>query len=189
MLRDKSSGPTKRTVAPTLSPVTLEDAKNALDIIDDSSDDYQIDQWARDAGEIVETDSRRVLMSQTWQMYLDEFPCEFIELRKTPVTAVSFIKYYTGGVLTTLSSNLYEVDLISEPARIRPVHGQTWPCTDCRVNAVQIEWVAGYTTQASVPRIMKAAVLHVMRQLYHGCELGSNYKTLIDRIQKFGFLR
>lgn len=181
----------KRTVAPTLMPVTLEEAKSELDILDDTSQDLKIIRKVMEAADQVERDSRRVLMTQTWQLFMDEFPCGPIELRKVPVQSVTFIKYYDGGTLNTLSSSVYQTDLVSEPCRILPIYGEIWPSVDCdKLNAVQVEFVAGYTAQASVPHVAKAAVLYALRRSYYGCgDLGDNYWALIEKLQTFGFHR
>lgn len=166
----------------------LEDAKAELDMGDDESNNVRIARLIRAAVKQVETDARRVVMSQTLLYQADRFPCDEIELRRVPVSAVSHVKYYTGGNLTTLSSALYETDLVSEPARIRPVWNETWPCTDCRLNAVQVQFVCGYATAAAVPEYLKHVILSVVRGLYHGCDLGEGYKSMISRLQTFGFI-
>jgi uncharacterized phiE125 gp8 family phage protein len=193
MSRPESSSSTLiRTVAPSASnlAVTLDEFKEELGIFDDTSLDPRLMRLIRQATKKVETDARRIVMTQTWQMFLDEFPCGGIELRKVPVQSLTHIKYYIGGSLETLSSALYQTDLISHPARIYPVLGQIWPTVDCsRLNAVQIEWVAGYTSAAVVPDDIKAAILAAAVQMYYGCEPDENYSLMISGLQRFGFTR
>lgn len=179
----------RRTVAPTLLPVTVDDLKEELSIIDDTAIDNQLNRLLWEAVDRVESDAGRLVMSQTWQMSLDKFPCDDIEVRKVPISSVTFIKYYTGGVLTTLSSATYQTDLISEPCRISPVSGYYWPSADSnKLNAVQIEFVAGYASAAVVPRNVRAAVLYAARQAYYGCDVGDNYWLMINRIKPFGWV-
>lgn len=189
-LQNRGIGAPTRTVAPSTFPVTPQEAMDELDIIDDPDAATRILNKLIQAVDMVERDARRCLMPQTWQMVLDGFPCGEIEIRKVPVAAVSFVKYYTGGVLTTWSSSNYQTDLVSEPARITPVPGVYWPATDCeRMNAVQIEWTAGYASAALVPPAAKMAVLMAVKHLYYGCEVGSNYWSAISRLQPFGFIQ
>jgi uncharacterized phiE125 gp8 family phage protein len=177
----------RRTVAPVAYPVSLDEAKDELDILDDTTFDAKVTRHLEQAIDQVERDSGMMLMPQTWQLYLDHFPCE-IELRRCPVASVSSLKYLLGGVLTTLSASYYTTDLISGPGRIRPVYNQVWPVTDCIMNAVQVEWIAGFANAAAVPPCAKAAVLYALKQNYYGCEIGTNYWSLIDRIKMFGFV-
>ena len=182
-------GAPQRTVAPTLLPVTEDEAKDELNILDDTSQDSRIRRLIVQAVDIVERDSRRQLMPQTWKLYLDRFPCAEIELRKVPVASVTHVKYYADEVLTTLSSSLYQTDLVTEPCRVQPVAGGSWPTADGgRVNAVEVQWVAGYANAASVPDCAKAAVLAAVRSQFYGCELGIGYWSLIERIRSFGFV-
>lgn len=164
----------------------LDEAKAELDIRDDTEQDTRILSLLLAAVEQVERDARQIIISQTWTVYFDRFPCHELELRRVPVTAVTHVKYYTSSVLTTLSSALYETDLVSQPARIRPVYGQTWPTTDCRLKAVEVQFVCGYATAAVVPHVMKRAVLSLVRGMYYGCDLGASYWTMIERLQTFG---
>jgi len=181
-------GSYRRTVAPssTVLAVTREEAKTFLRLLDNDELDPEIDRLIRSATEQVERDSRRVVMTQTWQRHLDEFPCQQIELRRVPVQSVTHIKYVTGGTLTTFSSALYETDLYSEPARIQPVHGQVWPTTDCTLRAVQIEFIAGYASAAVVPNYLKSVILAVVKMNYRGCSTSSEYWDMIHRLQTFG---
>lgn len=176
----------KRTVAPEGLPVTLDEIKEELDIVDDSSVDSRLIRLAHEAVDIVERDSQRGLMSQTWQLWMDCFPCDGIELRQVPVTT-AVLKYYASDVLTTWSASNYQLDAISEPARIRPVSGVSFPTPDLGINKVMVEFTAGYASAAVVPPAVKSVVLYVVRQLYHGCELGGNYRGLLARICWAGY--
>lgn len=187
-------GAPKRTVAPTLYPVTLKEAFNALQIIDSESQASMADEvfdLLKQATDIVERDSRRMLMPQTWQLHLDSFPSDAITLRKFPVATFTHIKYYLDSVLTTWSSANYQTDLITEPCRVKPISGLYWPTPDYgRMNAVQVEWVAGYASAAVVPQCAKAAVLMVLRHLYdpQNNQLCGNYQTMIARLIADGFV-
>lgn len=172
--------------SPSVMASWLDEAKAELDIRDDTEQDTRILSLLLAAVEQIERDARQIIISQAWTVYFDRFPCHELELRRVPVTAVTHVKYYTSSTLTTLSTALYETDLVSQPARIRPVDGQIWPTTDCRVNAVEVQFVCGYATAAVVPHLTKRVVLSVVRGLYYGCDLGANYWTMIERLQTFG---
>lgn len=172
----------KRTVDPAVGPVTVNELRTALDL-DDSADDAELQRLLNTAVADVEKDSLRALLTQTWVLKMDHFPL-VIELRRCPVASVSSITYVTDSVTTTLSASLYQTDLNSEPARITPAYGEIWPTHDSdTLNAITVTFVAGYTNAAAVPRSAWNAVLVAATHLYRGCEYGSAYWSLIDRIR------
>lgn len=84
-----------------------------------------------------------------------------------PLQSVETLKYIaTDGTLTTLSSALYKVDTVSEPGRITPAYGQTWPATRNEASAVEINFTAGYGLAAAVPQAIKNWILMRVGSLY-----------------------
>jgi uncharacterized phiE125 gp8 family phage protein len=113
----------------------------------------------------VENRLHRQLITATWIGYLDTFQ-SVVEIEdKLPIKTISSIAYYDStDTLQTLSSSLYQTDLVSEntPPRIEPVSGQSWPSTYDRYNAVRITFTAGYgATRESVPLGIRHAILMV----------------------------
>ena len=184
-------GTYRRTVAPssTVLAVTLQEIKSEIGIPDDDTINDELMRIARAVTKQVEKDSRRVIMTQTWQWHCDRFPCWEIELRKVPIQSVTHVKYTINSVATTLSASVYETDLYSEPARIRPKTGQSWPATDCAMNAVEIEFIAGYATAAAVSEDIKDVLLQVIRARWNRCDLGQSYWDMIVGLQTFGFVQ
>lgn len=74
-----------------------------------------------------------------------------------PLQTVDSIKYYDSvtQALTTLDPSQYIVDNVSEPARITPAYGVTWPSTLNRINAVQVTFTCGYGAASDVPQGIK----------------------------------
>lgn len=172
-----------RTTAPTALPVTRDAVKLAIEIGDITDFDDELDEIIPAAVELVETDCRRALMPQTWTLRLDCFRDYEIELRRPPIQTVSFVKYTTGGVLTTFSSANYQVDINTEPGRIRPAYGLCWPVAQIVQNSVQIQFVAGYASADAVPIVAKRAIYLQCRAMHYGCELSQAYFDLIDRLK------
>lgn len=166
-------------------PVTLEEALDEIGN-DDPAIHGRVRRFIRQAVSQVETDARQYIMTQTWQQKWDCFPCGHLELRKCPVQSITHVKYLSGGVLTMLSPSLYQTDLVSQPARILPIYGGIWPHHDHSMNAVEVQWVAGYATAAAVPDYVKSVILAIVRGLFYGCDLGDSYGPLIERMQRFG---
>ncbi len=63
-------------------------------------------------------------------------------------------------------STVYTVDATSEPARIEPVPSQSWPDTQDVLNAVQVDFVAGYGAASAVPENAKSAIKMMVADMY-----------------------
>jgi uncharacterized phiE125 gp8 family phage protein len=150
----------ERTSGPTSEPITTAEAKSHLRV-DSTDHDTRIDALIRAAREYVEQVTRRALMTQTWKLYLDDFPLsERIDLPRPPIQSVTLIEYVdTDGATQTLDASQYRVDSKTEPGRITEAEGVTWPATDQVTNAVTITYDAGYGgTAADVPQAIQEAI-------------------------------
>lgn len=160
------------TVAPTVEPVTLEEAKLHLRVDDDNTtEDDLIESLITVAREHAEAFTNRAFLQQTLRMKMDEFPC-VIQLPRPQLISVSSIQYVdTAGVTQTLSASLYRVDSDSDPARITPAYGQSWPSTQDITGAVTVTYVAGYGAAATaVPTGIRQAILMLIGTLYENRE-------------------
>lgn len=111
--------------------------------------------------------TRRALVTQTWDLFLDAFPGWELGVPKPPLQSVSSISYVdTNGTAQTLASDQYLVDIKGEPGRITPAYGLTWPSTRAQNNAVTVRFVAGYGAAGAVPDGIKNWMLLRIRQLY-----------------------
>lgn len=107
----------------------------------------------------------RYLITQTVDLYLDEFPTQAINMR--PLQSVTEITYVdTAGDTQTLSAADYIVDSTGSPARITPAYGVSWPSTRDQVNAVKVRFVAGYGSASAVPQCVRNWMLMRIKQLY-----------------------
>jgi uncharacterized phiE125 gp8 family phage protein len=178
-----------RTVEPSDMPVTVNEVARALKLGTLTDDDeLELNDLIPVAVDMVERDSQRALARQTWALYMDEFPCEEIELRKPPVISVSSVTYTDlDGDSQTVSASLYDTDLKSSPARIWPAASSTgWPTAKEMPNAVTVTFVAGYP--ASVPRVAYQAIMLAMDALYNKRCVGDGYWHFIDRLKWEGGL-
>lgn len=121
---------------------------------------------------IVERHTRRALLTQTWELQLEEFPDDEIELPLPPLQSVTSITYKdTSGAWQTLSAASYVVDapagFVAERGRVSLAYGQKWPSTYEEEVAVKVRFVAGYgSAESSIPRDIQAAVLLWVGDLY-----------------------
>jgi len=158
----------KRTVAPVQPAVTPEEAKRQISVWDGSQDDY-ITQLIIAATGAVERATARALITQTWRLSLDEFPCDEIRIPRPPLIAVSSITYVDdNGTTQTLDTDLYSVTTDAEPARIEPAYGEVWPAARCQREAVRVTYTAGYgATSESVPEPIRHAILLMVAHWYN----------------------
>lgn len=158
--------PLKLITAPATEPVTLAEAKLHLRV-DGVTEDTLITALISAARQDAEHRLGRALITQTWELTLDAFT-DTIELPRPVLASVTSIKYIdTTGAEITLSSGAYTVDTDSEPGRVYPVYGTSWPDTRDQLNAVRIRYVAG---AASVDTAIKQWMLLRIAALYENRE-------------------
>jgi uncharacterized phiE125 gp8 family phage protein len=148
-----------------IEPVSVAEVKNHLRITD-NYEDTLISGLIASARRIVEQYTRRSLVNQTWRLYRDDFPySDTIELPFPPLVSVTHVKYYDQDeALQTLSPSQYQTDNRSTPGLIVLSEDGAWPLTEGdKVNAVEIEFIAGYgATAAAVPSPIRLAITHLV---------------------------
>lgn len=153
---------------PTMEPVTLDELKAHL-YVSHSDDDALLTLYLAMARASVETETWRALLTQTWDLFLAAWPADVvIELPKPPLQSVTSIQYRdSDNVTTTLAAATYEVDTASEPARVVLAYGQSWPsATLAASHPIRVRFVAGWADAASVPGMIRAAILLQAGELY-----------------------
>lgn len=160
----------KLITPPEAEPVSLADAKAHMRI-DTGDDDVMISALITAARQEAEKITRRALITQTWELVLDSFPCEF-HLPYPTLQSVESIKHLdTDGVEQTLSAAHYLVDADTEPARVVPAYGQVWPSTINQIAAVRIRYIAGYgDADTDIPTAIKQWIMIKVATLYENRE-------------------
>ena len=184
----------KIKTAPTSEPLNLnKEVKPHLRLeVTDTKEDEYLRFLIKAARKWAENASRRVMILQTWDMWLDEFPPSYslltdrhnrvsnvlgsssspIMVPLPPYSSTTHLKYTDEqGALQTLVENTdYTVDSNSEPARIFPAFDKVWPATRDIANVVELEFEAGFTDADSVPCEIKMAMLFVIAHWYENRE-------------------
>jgi uncharacterized phiE125 gp8 family phage protein len=122
------------------------------------------------ARQYAENEQARAYMTQTWTLWLDRFPQErFIELGRPPLKTFTHLKYYEpDDSATTLSSDDYVVDDVSEPARIVLKADANWPSIELRVaKAVELKFDAGYSTAVEFAKYMGGTAQAIKMMVNH----------------------
>lgn len=155
--------------APALEPVTLADARAQCRVdAADTSEDALIALYIKAARAAAEHILGRVLITQTWEQTLDAFPAGEIRLGKAQALSIVSVKYLDAtGALQTLAPAAYYLDAATPPGWLLPAEGYSWPATDDVVNAVRIQFTAGYGPAAdSVPSNITAWILLTAATMY-----------------------
>lgn len=185
----------KLVTAPANDPLTLDEAKAHLRV-DYTDDDLLIAALITAAVQYCDGPKGflgRALISQTWDLYLDEFPCRFgsafhrrghhrygahIDIPLPPLISVGGVFFLdNSGNESEVDPSLYAVDAASEPGRIVPKNF-AWPIAGCLPNAVRIRFTAGYVTSDSPPQDNVPQPILAAMKMYIG-DLYANRETML----------
>lgn len=157
----------RQTTKPTAHPVNLATAKEHLRLPSNyTAEDNMLNAYIAAAVKIAEDRTNRQLMEATYTAKLDRFPAAIV-INKTPLISVTSIKYIdTDGTEQTLSASNYLVDTYSEPFRITPAFGLSFPSTRKQNAAVTIVFKAGYASAADVPANIISGILILIDNFY-----------------------
>jgi uncharacterized phiE125 gp8 family phage protein len=154
------------TAEPTITAVTLTDAKKQCRITNTAHDDLLV-RLVGTASSQVEAITGCILTERSATYYLDTFPDDAIEIPYYPVTAVASIKYDdTDGNEQTLVENTdYYLALVGRTPKI--AKADTWPVTlDNKLQAVRITLTLGYAASTDIPEDVKHAILVLVKELF-----------------------
>jgi len=175
--------------APTTEPVTA--AELLLHVREDAANFRDALSYVKDARQDIENRSGLAFLTQSWRVALDRWPTggeawwdgvrdgsinelygahaqRSIELPKWPLASITSVTVYDEDSTSTAVTvaNVFDVDAYSRPGRMTLKRGATWPVALRASNAIEIVYVAGYTSAANVPAPMKRAVKQLAAYLY-----------------------
>jgi uncharacterized phiE125 gp8 family phage protein len=153
---------------PATEPVTLSDAKAHLKV-DVTDDDALITRLLTAARARAEWHTGRALITQSWRLWRDAWPCSgIVEIPLPPLQSVASVTTYAlDDSATVLDPATYQVDAASSPARLALKANVVPPINTRAMNAVAIEFTAGYGDDASdVPAPIVEAILEIVAFLY-----------------------
>lgn len=176
-------GSVTEVTAPTAEPVSLADVKTFLHV-DDNDENELIQRLVVAARDWCERFTGRQFMTATYDWRLDAFPdssADCLWVPRPPLASVTSITYTaTDGTSTTWGASNYQTDIYSEPARILPAYGVTWPSTRDVLNAVTIRFVCG-AAETAVKETVKQAIKMLVAHWFESREpvlIGSISKDL-----------
>ncbi len=174
---------------PTAEPITAADLR--LHLRTDAADFPDAGTYITDARQEIETITGVAFLTQTWRLALDCWPAggeqwwdgvregaiselygantlRSIALPRWPLASITSVTTYDEASNSTAVTvaNVFDVDTYRNPGRLTLKRGQTWPVALRGSNAIEIVYVAGYTSAANVPAPMKRAVRQLAAYLY-----------------------
>jgi uncharacterized phiE125 gp8 family phage protein len=172
-----------RTSDAATEPITLTELKAHLRV-DHTDEDTLITSLITAARNIAEDYCERSFITQTWKLYMNDWPTEGIRLPRGKVISVTTVKYSATTALdTTVSSSDYHTSLETDEAEIRSIDG--WDATETDIpNSIEITYVAGYGAASTVPQAIKSAVLMIASDLYEYRK--SNSDRTVNRVGYLG---
>jgi uncharacterized phiE125 gp8 family phage protein len=153
---------------PALEPVTLADAKAHLKV-DTTDDDALIARLITSARARAEWHTGRALITQSWILWRDTWPCNgIVEIPLPPLQSVAAVTVYAlDDSATVLDAATYQVDAASQPARLTLKATISPPINLRAINSVALQFTAGYGDNATdVPPGLCAALLELIAFLY-----------------------
>lgn len=137
----------------------------------DTTEDTILTALITAARERAEAITRRALITQTWDAWLDKFPsANFFKLPFGKLQSVTSLAYKDDdGTETTMTVTTdYLVDSDSDPGRIVLPYGESWPSfTAYPYNPIKCRFVCGYgATSASVPAAIRTAIKMLVEDMY-----------------------
>ena len=152
---------------PLEEPVTFEQGKVWLRV--DNPDEYDLVSTLQVAARmIVEAETGRRLISQTWRLVMDAWPLDGLALKVplTPLISVEAVRLFDArSQPSLLSSDAFFVDAASDPGRI--VFASPPPEPGRKVSGIEVDVTAGYGESADdVPAPLRQAVLLLMANWY-----------------------
>lgn len=157
-----------RTLEPAELPLGLVETKRFLRIDHNEEDELVLALIGAATG-MVEERTRRALVSQTWELHIDEIPSIGVELPRPPLASVTAVDFLLDGVWTSCAD--FEVNPYAQPARLflteAPAAMDSGPPSPWRVTLQ-----AGYGGPDDVPETLRAAIKLLVGFLYEnrGCE-------------------
>lgn len=160
----------KVVTPPTVEPVPIEVLRAHLRLDAEGTppthpEDDLVMAYLSAAREHAETFIGYAIAEQTWELALDSFPADGIELGGGDVKSVASVSYIdAGGVTRTLTGSDYLLDPFASPNRLLLPNGSAgWPETLTVVNAVRVRFVVG---GGPLPAAIRAALLLMVGHFY-----------------------
>jgi len=181
--------------APAAEPITISDVEGQSRLgagaIEALGETASVNLFISAIRQRAEAFTRRALITQTWELVLDNFPLKrgAIEIPLPPLQSVTSVTYVDpNGNEQTFDPALYRVESdvspTCQPGRVLPIFGQVWPATLRDEGVIRIRFTAGYGDEGNlVPEGIRQWALVNVANLYENREsetVASGRLTQVD---------
>lgn len=159
---------------PAAEPLTLVDVK-AQCRIDYTDEDTLLSGYITAARETIERETSRALLTQTFELGLDDFPerSDRIRIPRGQLQSIVSVTYVDTALTsyTMTQGTDFLVNQYAEPAEVVLPFNHVWPQLVLSSSApVVIQFTAGWADAASVPQGIKQAMLMLIADWYENRE-------------------
>lgn len=159
---------------PVKDPVTLEEAKAHLSILEDDGWNGLIEGYIKAATSYLDGYSGilgRCLITQTWKVNLCSWPASMLELPLSPVQPDSAIVRYWYTTQLALGTSNYRLHVNGLPPYLEWTQTVVLPTYDIRDDAIEVEFVCGYGDNPSdVPAAIRHAIMLLIAHWFENRE-------------------
>lgn len=146
------------TAGPAEEPVTLAEARGFLRL-DGTEEDALATALLTAARALLEAETRRAFVTQSWRLVLDRWPAREIRLPLAPITRIDGMTVVTAAGEVAIDAALYDSDLGHEPPRLVVKRGMRPAMPAREVAGIAVDFTAGYGAAAAVPEPLRQAIL------------------------------
>ena len=144
----------------TAEPVATSDLKAHIRVTS-TGEDTLLGSYITAARMHTENMTRRSLVQKQYRLELDRFPGgrRTIDFPRPPLKSVDAITYVDDpdNSSTTITTSNMVIDIRSEPGRVGLIDGESWPSVRNIINAVTVQYTAGYDVD-EVPQPLLQAI-------------------------------
>lgn len=160
----------RQVTPPAELPVSREEVKGEARILT-TEEDAVIDAHILAAVSFVEAYTGRSLITQTWELLLDDFSDTMKIDQHGPVQSIASVGYVDeNGDDQTLSVTDYALDTSGEPAWVVRASDVTYPSVATGINNVAVRFVGGFADDAeswpAAQQSLRLAVLILARWFF-----------------------
>jgi uncharacterized phiE125 gp8 family phage protein len=151
---------------PVIEPISLTEMKTYLRV-DTNDDDGLINAFITAARLLIEASSRRVFISQTWRLVLDQWPKDgFIRVPVSPLIQIVAARVFNAsGIASTVALSSLEANSLSDPPQIAIV-GPVMVTGRAR-SGVEIDISCGYGSAiGNIPEPLRQAIRLLVARWY-----------------------
>ncbi len=163
----------------TQLPVLLSEVRDFLKI-SHTDEDALIASYIRAATGACENFTGRKLIKQQWQLTLNSWDNEIIQIPLSPILTIDKVEVWNMGTFQEIAASNYLLDNISYQAKILPQTGYQWPVPEIDVAGVKITVSVGFGEgQNDIPHDIRLGLLHWVAAVYDSGELAGDQSIVM----------